>query len=146
MSERRILGWLVVLVVPLLAMGCMPANDASGYKTERVFNKETGQYFDVNVPYRTTVDPDGNIVKEEPSPQQVEDAVDKARWNAELKSSLDNYVHPQASSGTTGGRTADPGTSFPSSRPIPFDETTSAGSSFHEAGSPFDTPSSPSFP
>src|SRR5438270_4044364 len=68
------------------------AYDASDYKTVHAYNKESGQYFDVKVPYETKVGPRGRLTKEAPSTSTVEKSVDSATWSAESSSAIDNYT------------------------------------------------------
>ena len=102
------------------------ASSASDYKTVHAYNKETGEYFDVKVPYDTKVGAHGSITRQAPSTGDVDKAVDKATWNAESSSAIENYTR-----GTK--------KSSPSSGPSPFDRSTSSGSSYHDASSPFDS-------
>ena len=116
---------VVVAIAATAVMGCgRGANSASDYKTVHAYNKETGEYFDVKVPYETKVGPRGRISREAPSKSSVEKAVDSATWNAESSSAIDNSIH---------------GTKRSSNSPSPFDNTTFRGSSYHDASSPFDS-------
>ncbi len=143
-SNRAAAPWLMA-VLPLLLVGCMPAQDASDTKTVRAYNKVTGQYFDVRVPYGSSFGPDGTWSRVEPSQGEVDKAVDDATWKAESSASMDNYLHGNGNTATGGA----PGGSSTSFGPNPLDHTTSSGSSYHDAGSPFDTGGSsdgPSWP
>lgn len=114
---------LVAMTIATTALvGCgRPANDASGYKTVHAYNKETGQYFDVKVPYETSVGRRG-VTSHEPSKSTVEKTVDNATWKAESSSAMDNYAR---------------GTKRSSNSPSPFDHTTFRGSSYHDSSTPF---------
>ena len=67
-------------VFTMLAAGCMPARGAGDYKMVRAYNKVTGEYFDVKVPYNTRYGHRGwpPVTKSEPDRDQVEKAVDNA--------------------------------------------------------------------
>jgi hypothetical protein len=129
--------WLV-FVLPALFLGCMPAQDASNYRTVHAYNKVTGKYFDVSVPYHSQVvfDPaSGTSVVQETAPtrEETDAAVDKATWNAESAAQMDNYMNGQGGNSTT--------PSASDSMRSPSDTTTMSGSSYHDPG-PFDGDSS----
>jgi hypothetical protein len=84
---------VAMAIATTAALGCArPANDASDYKTLHAYNKETGQYFDVKVPYETSYGRHG-FSRREPSKRAVENTIDSATWKAESSSAIDNYVH-----------------------------------------------------
>jgi hypothetical protein len=130
--------WLMFLV-PLLFVGCTPAHGAGDYKTVRAYDKVTGEYFDVKVPYETHLG-HGRLSRDEPSRATVEGAVDKATWSHESSASMDNYLHGlpygggRAGSGNSNGM---PGSTPTNSGPSPFDHSTLQGSSYHDANGSF---------
>src|SRR5256885_13809804 len=119
----RSLFTLAIAATALVGCGHR-AYDASDYKTVHAYDKETGEYFDVKVPYETKIGPRGRLTKEAPSTSTVEKSVDNATWKTESSSAMDNYAR---------------GTKKSSSSPSPFDHTTLRGSSYHDSSSPFDS-------
>lgn len=129
-SHRPLTRWLLI-AVPLLAIGCMPAEDAGHYETVHAYNKVTGKYFDVKVPYRYESGPDGAIVEREPTREETDATVDEAVWNAESSSSIDDYLHGRSSSTNSSSQSDWQSRS-------PMDTTTPVeGNSYHEP-TPFD--------
>lgn len=128
--------WLL-FVLPALFLGCMPAQDASHYRTVHAYNKATGKYFDVNVPYHSEVvfDGDGSstVVERPPSREETDAAVDKATFDAESAAQLNSYMNGQDGNSTT--------PSDSESTRSPGDTTTNFGNSYHDTG-PFDDDSS----
>jgi hypothetical protein len=125
-------------VVPLLVVGCTGAHGAGDYKTVRAYDKVSGEYFDVKVPYETHLG-HGRLSKDEPSRATVEGAVDKATSNHESTSSVENYLHGFTGGGSVGSGNSNgmPGSTPTSSGKSPFDHSTLGGSSYHDASSPF---------
>jgi hypothetical protein len=131
--------WLTCFV-PLLVVGCTGAHGPGDYKTVQAYDKVTGQYFDVKVPYETNWGHHGSWSRGEPSRATVESAVDKATWNHESSSSMDNYLHGSSNSGSrfgSGNSNGTPGSTSTSSGPSPFDHSTRQGNSYHDSSSPF---------
>ena len=119
----------------MLVAGCATTGGGGDSKTYRAFNKETGQYFDVKVPYNSSFSRRG-FTKSDPSRSQVESAVDKATWESESSASMDKALH-RGSSTPSDSSFGMPGSSPSSSGPSAFDHTTMRGSSYHDASSPF---------
>jgi hypothetical protein len=127
--------WLMC-IIPLFVVGCTGAHGAGDYKTVKAYDKVTGEYFDVKVPYESHLS-HGRLSKDEPSQAKVEGAVDKATWNHESSSSIDNYLHGGDGRGSSRGSNGMPGSTPTSSGPSPFDHSTMQGSSYHDSSSPF---------
>jgi hypothetical protein len=132
---RTTTPWLMC-IVPLLVVGCTGAHGAGDYKTVRAYDRVTGEYFDVKVPYETHFGLHGRWSRDEPSRAAVDGAVDKATWSHESSSSIDNYLHGGARTGS-GNSNGMPGSTPTSSGASPFDRSTLSGSSYHDANSPF---------
>jgi hypothetical protein len=125
-----------ICIVSLLVVGCTGAHGAGNDKTVQAYDKVTGEYFDVKVPYETHFGLHGRWSRDEPSRAAVEGAVDNATWNHESSSRIDNYLHGGGRTGS-GNANGMPGSTPTSSGPSPFDHSTLSGSSYHDANSPF---------
>jgi hypothetical protein len=128
-----------LFVLPALFLGCMPAQDASRYRTVHAYNKVTGKYFDVSVPYHSQVvfDADGGatVVQRPPSRDETDAAVDKATFDAQSAAQMDSYMNGQGVNSGSGTPSAS------DAMPAPGDTTTTFGNSYHDTG-PFDDDSS----
>jgi hypothetical protein len=133
-SWRRFVVF-VACIGAMLSAGCATTGGGSDGKTYRAYNKETGEYFDVKVPYNTSFGRRG-VTRSDPTRSQVESAVDKASWDAESSAAISKYTHG-GSSPTSSSPFGMPGSSPSSSGPSAFDQSTMRGSSYHDASSPF---------
>jgi len=137
---RQTSPWLM-WIIPLVVVGCTGAHGAGDYKTVQAYDKVTGQYFDVKVPYEIHFGLHGRWSRDEPARATVDGAVDKATSNHESSSSMDNYLHGLSNGGSSrfgsGSSNGMSGSTPTNSGPSPFDHSTRQGSSYHDSNSPF---------